>query len=146
MANETKPDLTGTATDPQPLPGETGAAYTSRQREMAPAAQGRDGEAASTSGPNDPTPLTGVAADEDPLGISTGRVSSSEETETAATEAKSEDKPKQGKLPEDFPGHAALADNDITTYAQARKAAERDQLTEMNGIGPATAERIKAEL
>lgn len=148
----------GTPRDPNPLPDETGAAYTSRLRTISPEAQGRDGGPAAASSPNDPTPLTGVAYDEDPLGISTGRVAmtqieqNSDVPVTVPGQRGSEDdegdsdKPKRGKLPEDFPGRAALEANDITTYAQVRKAVEKDQLTELNGIGAATAEKIKAEL
>lgn len=160
----------GTPRDPNPLPEETGAQYTSRLRTISPEAQGRNGEPASASSPNDPIPLTGVAADEDPLGISTGRVAQTQieqdsnvpvtvpgERDSEAKAAKGKlatddeddadaDKPKRGKLPEDFPGRAALEANDITTYAQVRHAVERDQLTELNGIGDSTAERIKAEI
>jgi len=50
---------------------------------------------------------------------------------------------KQGKLPEDFPGHAALAEAGINTFNQLRKAGD---VTEIPGIGPATAEKIQAAL
>lgn len=53
-------------------------------------------------------------------------------------------KPKRGKLPEDFPGHAALEAEGITTYAKVRK--RLDSLTEIPGIGEATAEKIKAAM
>ena len=49
----------------------------------------------------------------------------------------------RGPLPEDFPGHAALLDVGITTYAQVRKAGD---LTEIAGIGNATAAKIADEL
>lgn len=49
----------------------------------------------------------------------------------------------KGKLPEDFPGHGALEAAGITTYAQLRKAGD---VTEIPGIGKATAEKIAAEL
>lgn len=45
----------------------------------------------------------------------------------------------QGKLPEDFPGFAALAAADIHTYAQVRNAGE---VTAIPGIGDATAGKI----
>lgn len=51
----------------------------------------------------------------------------------------SESKPLRGKLPEDFPGHAALEAAGITTYTQLRNAGD---VTEIDGIGPATAEKI----
>jgi hypothetical protein len=47
--------------------------------------------------------------------------------------------PKQGKLPEDFPGLAALDAAGIHTFAQLRKAGD---VTEVPGIGPATAAKI----
>ena len=49
----------------------------------------------------------------------------------------------KGKLPEDFPGHAALLEAGIHTYAQLRKAGE---LTEIPGIGEATAAKIAEAL
>lgn len=50
---------------------------------------------------------------------------------------------KQGKLPENFPGHAALAEADINTYAQLRKAGD---IKEVPGIGKATAAKIAEAL
>lgn len=58
-------------------------------------------------------------------------------------EAEIDADPKKGKLPEDFPGRAALEANGITTYAQLRKAGD---VTSLIGIGPATAEKIDAAL
>ena len=52
-------------------------------------------------------------------------------------------KGKKGKLPDDFPGHTALSEAGINTYAQLRRAGD---VTEIPGIGPATAEKIAAEL
>lgn len=49
----------------------------------------------------------------------------------------------KGALPDDFPGHAALAAADITTYAQLRKA---DDVTQIVGIGEATAKKIAEAL
>jgi hypothetical protein len=45
----------------------------------------------------------------------------------------------KGKLPEDFPGYAALVDAGIHTYAQLRKAGD---ITEVPGIRKATAAKI----
>jgi len=47
----------------------------------------------------------------------------------------------KGKLPEDFPGHASLEAAGLTTYAKVRKSL--DTLEEVEGIGPATAEKIR---
>jgi hypothetical protein len=49
----------------------------------------------------------------------------------------------KGKLPDDFPGHAALETAGITTYAQLRKAGNLDDIV---GIGPATAQKIRESL
>lgn len=51
--------------------------------------------------------------------------------------------PKTGKLPEDFPGHAALEAAGITTYAKARAVSD---LTTIPGIGEATAAAITEAL
>lgn len=53
---------------------------------------------------------------------------------------------KTGKLPEDFPGHGALEAAGITTYAKVRAIAERDELTNVEGVGDATAAKIKEAL
>jgi hypothetical protein len=69
--------------------------------------------------------------------------------ETAvAEEPVEEEKPEapeelKGKLPEDFPGHAALAEAGINTYGQLRKVGD---LTEVKGIGEATAAKIAEAL
>jgi len=47
----------------------------------------------------------------------------------------------RGQLPEDFPGKAALAEAGINTYGQLRKYT--GDFTDIAGIGPATAEKIK---
>jgi hypothetical protein len=49
-------------------------------------------------------------------------------------------KPLRGKLPEDFPGASALEAAGVTTYAGVRKQLE--SLEDIDGIGPATAEKI----
>jgi hypothetical protein len=55
--------------------------------------------------------------------------------------------PKPGKLPEDFPGHQALADAGINTFARARKQRDsKDGLTGVPGIGDATATKIEEAL
>ncbi len=68
-----------------------------------------------------------------------------EESVAPVEEVVSEEAPaaKKGKLPEDFPGHAALETAGITTFAQLRKAGD---VTEVEGIGPATAEKINEAL
>ena len=53
-------------------------------------------------------------------------------------------KTSKGKLPEDFPGYAALEAEGITTYAKVRK--QLDALEEVPGIGRSTAEKIRAEM
>lgn len=66
------------------------------------------------------------------------------EAQAAAKSAEApaeEAKPLRGKLPEDFPGHSALADAGITTYAGVRKQLET--IEDIDGIGPATAEKIR---
>lgn len=50
---------------------------------------------------------------------------------------------KKGPLPEDFPAREKLAEHDIKTYAQLRKAGD---VTELEGIGPATAAKIAEAL
>jgi hypothetical protein len=49
----------------------------------------------------------------------------------------------RGALPEDFPGHLALAAEGITTYGQLRK---HKDLTKVPGIGQATAMKISEAL
>lgn len=46
-------------------------------------------------------------------------------------------------LPDDFPGHAALTAAGITTYGELRDV---EDLTDISGIGEATAEKIKVAL
>lgn len=58
---------------------------------------------------------------------------------TAVPEA--EAKPVRGPLPEDFPGHGALESAGLTTYAKVRK--NLDTLEDLDGIGPATADKIR---
>lgn len=66
------------------------------------------------------------------------------DSSSSGEDADSVDKPAQkGKLPEEFPGHGALEAAGITTYAQLRKAGD---VTQVDGIGPATAEKIQAAL
>ncbi len=48
-----------------------------------------------------------------------------------------------GRLPADFPGHAALERNGIRTYAQLRKHGDPSDL---EGVGPATAAKIEEAL
>lgn len=49
----------------------------------------------------------------------------------------------KGSLPDDFPGRAALADAGVNTFTQLRKFGD---VTEIAGIGPATAEKIATAL
>jgi hypothetical protein len=49
----------------------------------------------------------------------------------------------RGKLPEGFPGLAALNAAGITTYGQARKV---DDWTTIAGVGPSNAAKIQAAL
>jgi hypothetical protein len=49
---------------------------------------------------------------------------------------------KRGKLPEDFPGRTALEEAGEATYAKVRKRLAAGTLTEIHGIGEATASSI----
>lgn len=60
---------------------------------------------------------------------------------TETTDEEVEQPTLKGKLPEDFPGHGALEEAGITSYAGVRKSL--DSLEDVDGIGPATAERIR---
>lgn len=60
---------------------------------------------------------------------------------TEATAEEVEQPTLKGKLPEDFPGHSALDEAGLTTYAKVRKSL--DSLEDVDGIGPATAEKIR---
>jgi len=68
------------------------------------------------------------------------------EGETADDESVSEEPAPQlkGKLPEDFPGHAALDTAGIHTYGQLRKALEGG--VKIHGIGSATQAKIDEAL
>lgn len=68
-----------------------------------------------------------------------------EQSETPPLQSGAEPpKPLKGKLPADFPGHAALEAAGVTTYAKLRK--RLGDLTEIAGIGEATAEKITTEM
>ena len=75
----------------------------------------------------------------------TGKLLSQTDETAGAPSAESEalpDKPAEelkGKLPDDFPGHSALMDAGIHTYAQLRKV---DDLTSIPGVGEITAGKI----
>lgn len=58
-----------------------------------------------------------------------------------SAEREDEVKTLRGKLPEDFPGHGALEEAGLITYARVRK--NLDSLEDLDGIGPATAEKIR---
>lgn len=62
------------------------------------------------------------------------------ENNTAAPQTDESQTPPRGKLPADFPGHAALEAAGITTYGQLRKVSD---LTTITGIGEATASKIE---
>lgn len=49
----------------------------------------------------------------------------------------------RGKLPEDFPGHAALVKAGITSYGKVRAYMKTGELTSIPGIGDATAAQIE---
>lgn len=51
-------------------------------------------------------------------------------------------KKRQGKLPDGFPGKAALDEAGYTTYAKVRKLHDQGKLTEVPGIGEITAGHI----
>ncbi|HKS27824.1 MAG TPA: hypothetical protein VJS44_08395 [Pyrinomonadaceae bacterium] len=61
-------------------------------------------------------------------------------------EPETEGKSLRGKLPEDFPGQAALEAEGVGTYAQARKRVKDGTLTDIPGIGDATAAKIAEAL
>jgi len=49
----------------------------------------------------------------------------------------------KGRLPEDFPGHKALSEAGLDTYAKVRR--QLDTLEDLDGIGPKTAESIREQ-
>lgn len=49
-------------------------------------------------------------------------------------------------LPEDFPGREELATAGITTYPEVHRISDSGTLTDIKGIGPATADKIQAAL
>ena len=63
------------------------------------------------------------------------------ELQDAAPAAPEASKALKGKLPEGFPGLAALEAEGLTTYAKVRK--HLDSIQDVAGIGPATAEEIR---
>ena len=52
----------------------------------------------------------------------------------------------KGRLPDNFPGHAALSEAGIHTYHQLRKQQAGEGLTAVPGIGDVTAEHIEDAL
>lgn len=101
-------------------------------------------QAFTTRQPTDlPPPATGETA---PLDAPGGIAASLPETRSPGEDAEDEqgtpllDKPK-GKLPDDFPGRAALGAEGINTYNQLSK--RLDSLTDISGIGAKTAEQIE---
>lgn len=73
----------------------------------------------------------------------TGPVS---ETAEAVESSQSHEGEKRGHLPEGFPGLAALEAAGEATYAKVRKRIENGTLTEISGIGTATAAQIEAAM
>lgn len=73
-----------------------------------------------------------------------GFIKSEQPSAGPAVEEHESVKPLRGKLPDDFPGHAALEAEGLTTYAKVRKRI--DSLTDVSGIGEATAEKIRAAM
>lgn len=71
------------------------------------------------------------------------QVNAENETQEGSDESEDEGQALRGRLPEDFPGHAALAAAGVDTYGKLRKVSD---LTEIEGIGPATAEKIQEAL
>lgn len=69
----------------------------------------------------------------------TGETKPEADEQTTATTAK-------GHLPEDFPGYPALDAAGEATYAKVRARVTAGTLTEISGIGTATADRIKEAL
>lgn len=53
----------------------------------------------------------------------------------------------KGRLPEGFPGLTALEAAELATYAKVRKELAKEKpFEEVDGIGPATAEKIRAAM
>ncbi len=62
--------------------------------------------------------------------------------ESPSKEPQDDPKTRRGKLPDGFPGKAALEAADIRTYGEVRK---HKDLTSINNIGEETAKKIRAE-
>lgn len=123
MTDESK---TAEPTIPEALPHETGAQHESRVREALGTEQGASLELKERMAAKDSTPdASADAGGETP-------------TEPTPTETQ------KGKLPEDFPGREKLEAAGITSYGKLRDY--EGELTEIDGIGPATAEKIQAAL
>lgn len=73
-------------------------------------------------------------------GKAKGRAAATTTDEKPAAKPAADERP-SGKLPDDFPGLAALTDAGITTYGGVRKLDEA-ALVDLPGIGEATAKKI----
>ena len=81
------------------------------------------------------------------VGKDTSKTLSSDEAAAGAAEDSADTGKKlKGKLPDGFPGKAALEAADVTTYAQARKLRDGAGLTSVPGVGDATAAQIEEAL
>ena len=82
-----------------------------------------------------------VASEPEPAGVLIADDKAAEPADDEATDDTSGKKLK-GKLPDGFPGKAALDEAGYTTYAKVRKLHDHGKLTEVPGIGEVTAGHI----
>jgi hypothetical protein len=77
-----------------------------------------------------------------PEAIAADKAAKKEEAPKKEEEVEEASVKKSGKLPDDFPGRAALEEAGITTYAQVRKAQKADELKDVAGVGEVTLANI----